>query len=106
MPQRVGALKRAPTDQPIETEHQGCASRMRIEDARAPRACCAQTEGLTAMIESAADFERWIVDKPRADVVAVTTARAALRALPLLDEDRPEADARADRPGQADALVG
>jgi hypothetical protein len=52
------------------------------------------------MIESAADFELWIADKPRADVVAVTTARAALRGLPLLDEDTPEADARADTPGQ------
>ena len=58
------------------------------------------------MIESAADFERWIADKPRTDVVAVTTARAALRALPLLNEDMPAADARADAPGQADALAG
>lgn len=58
------------------------------------------------MIESAADFEWWIADKPRADVVAVTTARAALRGLPLLDEDTPEADARANTPGQVDAPAG
>jgi hypothetical protein len=99
-------LKRAPTDHPIEIEHQGCASRMRIEDARRAKGALRPIEGLTAMIKSAADFERWIADKLRADVVAVTTARAALRALPLLNEDKPGADARADPHGPADELAG